>query len=149
MKLIRYLILIVFLLLNNTYFAQEESKTETPPTPVSEPDPQPVVTPDSQPKTETPINPDPVSPNPAPTPDIPPTPLVTPKVADNALVTSPKKETRIEVQSEIVSDFIWRGMSFSGEAFNRRNNESYKSMNFVPSYQPTIDIHTPLEGFSV
>ena len=65
MKLIRYLILIVFLLLNNTYFAQEESKTETPPTPVSEPDPQPVVTPDSQPKTETPINPDPVSPNPA------------------------------------------------------------------------------------
>lgn len=151
MRPIRYLILIAFFFLSNLSFAQEEPKTETPTTPVSEPSPEPVVTPISEPKTETPVNPEPVpvSPNPDPTPDLPPTPVVTPKVADNNKVDATKKETRIEVQSEIVSDFIWRGMSFSGEAFNRRNNESYKSMNFVPSYQPTIDIHTPLEGFSV
>lgn len=62
---------------------------------------------------------------------------------------STKKNTKIDVSSEIVSDFIWRGMSFSGEAYNRRNNDAYKSMNFVPSFQPTIDIHTPLEGFKV
>lgn len=29
-----------------------------------------------------------------------------------------KKNTTIDVSSEIVSDFIWRGMSFSGEAYN-------------------------------
>ncbi len=69
--------------------------------------------------------------------------------SESAIETGAKKNTKIEVSSEIVSDFIWRGMSFSGEAYNRRNNESYKSMNFVPSFQPTIDIHTPLEGFKV
>jgi len=65
------------------------------------------------------------------------------------LETKGKKDTKIEVTAEIVSDFIWRGMSFSGEAHNRRNNEAYKGTNFVPSFQPTIDIHTPLDGFKV
>jgi hypothetical protein len=77
------------------------------------------------------------------------TPVTTAPEKEPTKEASSKKDTKIDVSSEIVSDFIWRGMSFSGEAYNRRNNESYKSMNFVPSFQPTIDIHTPLDGFKV
>nr|WP_246032079.1 hypothetical protein [Leptospira fluminis] len=62
---------------------------------------------------------------------------------------SQSKDTKIEVVHEIVTDFVWRGLSFSGENLNRRNNESYRAFTFVPSYQPTITFHTPLKGFQV
>ncbi|TGK00005.1 hypothetical protein EHQ53_04085 [Leptospira langatensis] len=58
-------------------------------------------------------------------------------------------DTNIEVIHEVVTDFIWRGLSFSGEIANRRDNESYKAMTFVPSYQPTVTLNTPLKGLQV
>lgn len=58
-------------------------------------------------------------------------------------------ETTIDITHEIVSDFIWRGLSFSGEMANRRRNDSYASTTFVPSYQPTININTPFKGFMI
>ncbi|WP_165778805.1 LA_0442/LA_0875 N-terminal domain-containing protein [Leptospira perolatii] len=58
-------------------------------------------------------------------------------------------DTTIDVVHEIVSDFIWRGLSFSGEYANRRRNEKYPAFTFVPSYQPTITFNTPLKGFQV
>ncbi|WP_423789880.1 LA_0442/LA_0875 N-terminal domain-containing protein [Leptospira wolffii] len=58
-------------------------------------------------------------------------------------------DTSIEVIHEVVTDFIWRGLSFSGEINNRRNNESYRAMTFVPSYQPTLTFNTPLKGLQV
>ncbi|MDV6237470.1 hypothetical protein CH379_017690 [Leptospira ellisii] len=63
--------------------------------------------------------------------------------------SSQGNDTTIDVTHEIVSDFIWRGLSFSGEMANRRRNDSYPSTTFVPSYQPTININTPLKGFMV
>ncbi|WP_243402103.1 LA_0442/LA_0875 N-terminal domain-containing protein [Leptospira haakeii] len=59
------------------------------------------------------------------------------------------EDTSIEVIHEVVTDFIWRGLSFSGEIANRRDNESYRAMTFVPSYQPTVTFNTPLKGFQV
>ncbi len=58
-------------------------------------------------------------------------------------------DTTIDVTHEIVTDFIWRGLSFSGEMANRRRNESYPSTTVIPSYQPTININTPLKGFMI
>ncbi|TGM07202.1 hypothetical protein EHQ76_04840 [Leptospira barantonii] len=75
--------------------------------------------------------------------------IATPIEREPPHASSQGTDTTIDVTHEIVTDFIWRGLSFSGEMANRRRNDSYPSTTFVPSYQPTIDINTPLKGFKI
>ncbi|MDF3819302.1 hypothetical protein P3G55_05295 [Leptospira sp. 96542] len=53
----------------------------------------------------------------------------------------------IEGNAEIVSDFIWRGSSFAGEALSRRNGTPYQSFASAPAFQPTIDIFSSDKKF--
>ncbi|XDD48177.1 hypothetical protein AB3N60_04455 [Leptospira sp. WS39.C2] len=53
------------------------------------------------------------------------------------------KSITIDTNTEIVSDFIWRGNSFAGEGQNRRNGASYQSFTYAPALQPTINIWSP------
>lgn len=75
--------------------------------------------------------------------------IATPIEREPPHANSQGTDTTVDVTHEIVTDFIWRGLSFSGEMANRRRNDSYTSTTFVPSYQPTIDINTPLKGFKI
>ncbi|WP_411821862.1 hypothetical protein [Leptospira sp. 'Mane'] len=60
----------------------------------------------------------------------------------------PKKVT-VEATAEIVSDFLWRGISLAGESMRRRNGESYSSLTYAPALQPTINIFSPEKNFQV
>ena len=71
------------------------------------------------------------------------------KSGTNSAPAKSDSEAKITVTAEVVTDFIWRGMSFAGEFQSRRNSSSYKGANFAPALQPTIDFQTPLKGFSI
>lgn len=53
------------------------------------------------------------------------------------------KPLLIETNTEIVSDFLWRGNSFAGEAENRRNGATYQSFTYAPALQPSINVWSP------
>lgn len=70
-------------------------------------------------------------------------------ILTNVSVYSEEKEPTysVETSTEIVSDFIWRGSSFAGEAKQRRNGDSYQSFTYAPAFQPTIDIFNSSRNF--
>lgn len=55
----------------------------------------------------------------------------------------------LEVSLEVSNDLIFRGESFNGDLANLRNNRSYRSYTDAWSFQPYIQLLTPLEGFNV
>lgn len=57
------------------------------------------------------------------------------------------KSITIDTNTEIVSDFIWRGNSFVGEAQSRRDGARYESFTYAPALQPTINIWSPDKKF--
>jgi hypothetical protein len=52
----------------------------------------------------------------------------------------------MELTTEIVSDFVWRGNSYGGEYLSRRNNTQYKSVNEYWALQPNLRINAPIKG---
>ncbi len=58
-----------------------------------------------------------------------------------------KESVLIVTNSEIVSNFIWRGIDIGGDMLSRRNGETYKSYTFSPAFQPTVDVFTPNKNF--
>lgn len=50
------------------------------------------------------------------------------------------KSITIDTNTEIVSDFIWRGYSFTGEGQNRRDGAAYQSFTYAPALQPTVSV---------
>lgn len=57
------------------------------------------------------------------------------------------KSLIVETNTEIVSDFLWRGNSFVGESQSRRNNAAYQSFTYAPALQPTINVWSPDKKF--
>lgn len=57
------------------------------------------------------------------------------------------KSIKIDTNTEIVSDFIWRGNSFAGEGQSRRNGAMYQSFTYAPALQPTISVFSPDKKF--
>lgn len=55
-------------------------------------------------------------------------------------------EASIELTTEIVSDFIWRGNSYGGEYLSRRNNSPYTGVNQYWAFQPNLKINSPIPG---
>ncbi|MCG6143110.1 hypothetical protein LFX16_01400 [Leptospira bandrabouensis] len=62
-------------------------------------------------------------------------------------ISNETKPLLIETNTEIVSDFLWRGNSFAGEAENRRNGATYQSFTYAPALQPSINIWSPEKKF--
>jgi hypothetical protein len=52
----------------------------------------------------------------------------------------------IELTTEIVSDFIWRGNSYGGEYLSRRNNAAYTGNSQYWAFQPNLRINAPISG---
>lgn len=52
--------------------------------------------------------------------------------------TGEESEVSIEVTHEIVSDFVWRGQSFSGDYIARRDNLPYKNFREAYTYVPVV-----------
>ena len=52
----------------------------------------------------------------------------------------------IELTTEIVSDFIWRGNSYGGEYLSRRNNAKYDGTTQYWAFQPNIRLNAPIKG---
>ncbi|MCW7470073.1 hypothetical protein [Leptospira kanakyensis] len=57
------------------------------------------------------------------------------------------KSLIVETNTEIVSDFLWRGNSFVGESQNRRNGAAYQSFTYAPALQPSINVWSPEKKF--
>ncbi len=58
-----------------------------------------------------------------------------------------KESVTIITNTEIVSNFIWRGIDIGGDMLRRRNGEMYSSYTYSPALQPTIDIYSPSKNF--
>ncbi|MGE8721780.1 hypothetical protein ACO2KH_10635 [Leptospira terpstrae] len=61
--------------------------------------------------------------------------------------TDVPKPIIIETNTEIVSDFLWRGNSFAGEGQSRRNGAAYQSFTYAPALQPSINVWSPEKKF--
>lgn len=57
--------------------------------------------------------------------------------------TEEPKPIIIETNTEIVSDFLWRGNSFAGESQSRRNGAAYQSFTYAPALQPSVNVWSP------
>jgi len=69
-------------------------------------------------------------------------------VSPNTEKSSPKEEdvASIELTTEVVSDFIWRGNSYGGEYLSRRNNAPYTGMTQYWAFQPNLRINSSIPG---
>jgi len=66
---------------------------------------------------------------------------------DIPLSKKDKNSLTIVTNTEIVSNFIWRGIDIGGDMLQRRNGEAYKSYTFSPAIQPTIDVFSANKNF--
>lgn len=71
------------------------------------------------------------------------------KTADaKSTANLPKAEddASIELTTEVVSDFVWRGNSYGGEYLARRNNTQHKGTEQYWAFQPNLRVNAPIKG---
>jgi hypothetical protein len=57
-----------------------------------------------------------------------------------------ENDASIELTTEVVSDFVWRGNSYGGEYLARRNNLKHKSTSEYWAFQPNLRVNSPVKG---